>query len=94
MTPNFLSSAANCSSFASFSYKTSLIQGDNVNKSAILENLATHKLLLSSNRSSEDLEDLCMNIFENYTAIELEIAKRDPDFAVVSNAGYAPFHSQ
>ena len=35
-----------------------------------------------------------MNIFENYTAIELEIAKRDPGFAVVSNVGYAPFHSQ
>ena len=35
-----------------------------------------------------------MNIFENYTALELEIAKRDPGFAVVSNVGYAPFHSQ
>lgn len=35
-----------------------------------------------------------MNIYENYTAIQFEIAKRDPLFAVVSNVGYAPFHSQ
>ena len=35
-----------------------------------------------------------MNIFENYTVIQLEIAKRDPGFAVVNNVGYAPFHSQ
>ena len=40
------------------------------------------------------MDDLCLNIFENYTALELEIAKRDPGFAVVSNVGYAPFHSQ
>ena len=33
-----------------------------------------------------------MNIFDNYTAIELEIAKRNPGFAVVSNVGYAPFN--
>ena len=35
-----------------------------------------------------------MKIFENYTAIQIEIAKRDPGFAVVSNVGYTPFHSQ
>lgn len=92
LAPNFLPTATYCSSFASFSNKTSLIQGDKLNESAILENLATHKLLLSSNASSEDLEVLCLNIFENYTAIELEIAKRDPGFALVSNVGYAPFH--
>lgn len=44
--------------------------------------------------SPKDLEDLCLNIYEDYTAIEFEIAKRDPLFAVVSNLGYAPFHSQ
>ncbi|CAH3039846.1 unnamed protein product [Porites evermanni] len=65
----------------------SLIQSGKLNESAILENLATHKLLLSNNRSPKDLEDLCLNIFENYTAIELEIAKRDPAFAVVSLQG-------
>ncbi|KAM7441342.1 hypothetical protein ABFA07_009630 [Porites harrisoni] len=67
--------------------KTSLIQGGQLNKSAILENLATHKLLLSRNLSSKDLKDLCMKIFENYTAIQIEIAKRDPGFAVVSLQG-------
>ena len=35
-----------------------------------------------------------MNIFENYTAIQLEVAKHNPLFAVVSNVEYAPFHSQ
>lgn len=94
LAPNFLPSATNCSSFASFSYKASLIQGGKLNESAILENLATHKLLLSRNPSSKDLEDLCLNIFDNYTAIELEIAKRNRSFAVVSNAGYAPFNRQ
>ena len=82
------------SSFSSFSYKTSLIQDGKLNESAILENIANHKLLLSRNPSSKDLEDLCLNIFENYAAIEHEIAKHDPGFAVVGNVGYAPFHSQ
>ena len=77
-----------------FSYKTSLIQGDNLNESAVLENLATHKSLLSRNASYKDLEDLCVNIFENYTVIQLEIAKRHPGFAMVSSLGYTPFHSQ
>ena len=72
----------------------SLIEGDELNESAILENLATHKLLLSRNPSSKDLEDLCLNIFENYTAIQLEIARHNPLFAVVSNVWYAPFLSQ
>ena len=94
LAPNFLPSAANCSSFASFPYKTSLIQGGELNKSTILEHLATLKLLLSRNPSSEDLEDLCVNISEIHTAIQLEIANRDPGFAVVSNVGYASFHSQ
>ena len=91
--PLFPPTATNCSSFASFSYKTSLIQGGQLNKSAILENLATHELLVSRNLSSKDLKDLCMKIFETYIAIQLEIAKRDPGFAVVSNVGYTPFHS-
>ena len=86
--------ATSCSFFPSFSYKTSLIQDDKLNESAILENLANHKLLLSRNPSSKDLEDLCLNIFENYTAIEHEIAKRDLGFAVVSNVGYALLHRQ
>lgn len=94
LAPNFLPSAVNCSSFASFSYKTSLIQGGKLNKSTILEHLATLKLLLSRNPLSKDLKDLCVKIFEIHTAIQLEIAKRDPGFAVVSNVGYAPFHSQ
>ena len=94
LAPNFLPLAANCSSFASFSYKTSLIQGGKLNKSTILEHLATLKLLLSRNPLSKDLEDLCVKIFEIHTAIQLEIAKRDPGFAVVSNVGYAPSHSQ
>ena len=94
LAPNSLPSATNCSSFASFSYKASLIQGGRLNESAILEILATHKLLLSRNPSSKDLEDLCLNIFDNYTAIELEIAKRNPGFAVVSNVEYAPFIRQ
>lgn len=68
-----------------FSYKYTLIQGGELNRSAILENLVTHKLLLSRTTSPKDLEDLCLNIFGNYAAIELEIARRDPDFAVVSN---------
>ncbi|XP_073235129.1 uncharacterized protein [Porites lutea] len=66
---------------------TSLIQDGKLNESAILENLANHKLLLSRNPSSKDLEDLCLNIFENYAAIEHEIAKRDLGFAVVSMQG-------
>lgn len=94
LAPNILPLAANCFSFDSFSYKTSLIQSGRLNKSTILEHLATLKLLLSRNPSSEDLEDLCVNIFEIHTAIQLQIAKRDPGFAVVSNVGYAPFHSQ
>ena len=77
----------------SFSYKNSLIQGGKLNKSAILENLATQKSLLLYNTLAKDLEDLCLNVYEIYTAIEFEIAKRDPVFAVVSNVGYAPFHS-
>ena len=61
----------------------------------MLENLATHKLLLSRNPSSKDLEYLCLNIFEKYRPFQLEIAKSDPDFAVVSNVdGCGPFHSQ
>ena len=96
LAPDFLPSAANCSSFASFSfsYKTSLIQGGKLNKSTILEHLATLKLLLSRNPLSKDMEDLCVKIFEIHADIQLEIAKRDPGFAVVSNVGYAPFHSQ
>ena len=35
-----------------------------------------------------------MNIFETYTANQLEIAKSDRGFAVVRNVGYTPFHSQ
>ncbi|CAH3161093.1 unnamed protein product [Porites lobata] len=62
-------------------------QGDELNESAILANLASHKLLLSRNPSSKDLEDLCLNSFENYTAIQLEIAKHNPLFAVVSLQG-------
>lgn len=94
LAPYFLPTATNCSSFPSFSYKTSLIQDGKLNESAILENLANHKLLLSRNPSPKDLEDLCLNIFENYTAIEHEIAKRDLGFAVVGNVGYAPLHRQ
>ncbi|KAM7432912.1 hypothetical protein ABFA07_016730 [Porites harrisoni] len=66
---------------------TSLFQDGTLNESVILENLANHKLLLSRNPSSKDLEDLCLNIFGNYTAIEHEIAKRDLGFAVVSMQG-------
>ena len=78
--------------FRFFFFKTSLIQGGKLNESAIHENLATHKLLLSQNPSSKELDDLCLNIYKNYTAIEFEIAKRNLDFAVVSNVGYAPFY--
>lgn len=94
LAPRVLPTATNCSSFPSFSYKTSLFQDGTLNESAILENLANHKLLLTRNPSSKDLEDLCLNIFGNYTAIEHEIAKRDLGFAVVSNVGYAPLHRQ
>ena len=78
--------------FRFFFLKTSLIQGGKLNESAVLENLATHKLLLSRTPSSKDLDYLCLHIYKNYTAIEFEIAKLDLDFAVVSNVGHAPFH--
>lgn len=65
-----------------------------LNESAILDNLATHLSLLSRNLSSKEFEDLCLNIFENYTAIQPEIAKLNTDFALVSNVRHVPFHSQ
>ena len=69
--------------FLVFFFQTSLVANGELNNFAIREVLSTHKKLASSTTLTKDTQDLCLEIYKKFQAIELEIAKRDPGFLEV-----------
>ncbi|KAL9976389.1 hypothetical protein ACROYT_G013687 [Oculina patagonica] len=71
--------------FHIFNGPISLKQGDEVNKSAIREVLNTHQSLASSATLNSDIMDLCLQMFKEYQAIMVIIARKDPNFVEMPN---------